>query len=132
MNLLIPIFFAAAIFFNMSDSKDSVDQYDNESMKPIFTFGIIADVQYADIDPVGTRYYRSSLPKLRESLSSFKNDSADFIINLGDLIDRDFVSFKKVLDIIDSSGIRTYHVSGNHDYAVDSELKKQIPVPTMR
>jgi manganese-dependent ADP-ribose/CDP-alcohol diphosphatase len=128
MNLLIPIFFAATIFFNMSDNKDFADQDIDKSVKPLYTFGIIADAQYADVDPAGTRYYRSSLSKLRESVKSFRNDSVDFLLNLGDLIDKDFASFKKVLDIIDSSGIKTYHVTGNHDYSVDSGLKKQIPV----
>jgi manganese-dependent ADP-ribose/CDP-alcohol diphosphatase len=96
--------------------------------KPLFTFGIIADVQYADYDPAGTRFYRYSLAKLRESLNTFRHDSADFIINLGDLIDRDYSSYKPVLKIIDSSGLKTFHVTGNHDYAVEPGLKASIPV----
>jgi len=109
---------------NDSGGTESVDQ----SQKPLFSFGIIADVQYANSDPVNTRFYRSSLGKLRNSLSTLKEDSADFIINLGDLIDRDYISYKPVFDIIDSSGVKVYHIAGNHDYSVDPRLKKRLPV----
>jgi len=100
----------------------------NQSQEPLFTFGIMADIQYCDCDPVGTRFYRSSLVKLKEALNSFKEESTDFIINLGDIIDRDYVSYKPVLDIIDSSGLKIYHVTGNHDYTVDARFKNRLPV----
>jgi manganese-dependent ADP-ribose/CDP-alcohol diphosphatase len=129
MKLLIASYIAIIIIFNMPDKNDqAVLQSTDQSKKPLFSFGIIADVQYADYDPVGTRFYRSSLKKLREAVASFRNDSADFIINLGDLIDKDYRSYKPVLDIIDSSRLKTYHVSGNHDYSVDPRYKRQLPV----
>jgi manganese-dependent ADP-ribose/CDP-alcohol diphosphatase len=129
MKLLIASFFTTIIIFNMPDKNDSGGlQFVNQSQKPLFTFGIIADVQYCEYDPAGTRFYRSSLVKLRKAVASLKEDSADFIINLGDLIDRDYGSFKPVLDIIDSSGLKTYHVTGNHDYSVDPRFKKRLPV----
>jgi len=129
MNLFFASFIATIILFNMPDKKDSgALQSINQSQKPQFSFGIIADVQYADYDPVGTRFYRSSLVKLREAVTSFKEASADFIINLGDMIERDYKSYKPVLDIIDSSGLKTYHVAGNHDYSVDPRFKIQLPV----
>jgi len=46
----------------------------DKAQKPLFRFGIIADVQYCPSEPEGTRYYRNSLPKLREALSYFKTD----------------------------------------------------------
>jgi len=129
MKLLIASFFATIIFFNMPVKNDSGGlQSINQSQKPLFSFGIIADVQYADNDPAGTRFYRSSLKKLREALTTFKEDSVDFIINLGDMIDQDYGSYKPILRIIDSSGLKTYHVSGNHDYSVAPRFKKRIPV----
>jgi manganese-dependent ADP-ribose/CDP-alcohol diphosphatase len=129
MKLLIASYIAIIIIFNMPDKNDqAVLKSTDQSKKPLFSFGIIADVQYADYDPVGTRFYRSSLKKLREAVASFRNDSADFIINLGDLIDKDYRSYKPVLDIIDSSRLKTYHVSGNHDYSVDPRYKRQLPV----
>jgi len=129
MKLLIAFLFSTIIYFNMVDRKDpGALQSINQSQKPFFSFGMIADVQYADYDPVGTRFYRSSLGKLREAVTSLKEDSVDFIINLGDIIDRDYGSYKPVLDIIDSSGLKTYHVTGNHEYSVDTRFKKRLPV----
>ncbi len=97
---------------------------------PLFSFGVISDVQYADYDAAGSRFYRSSTGKLREAMKDLKSDSVSFVINLGDLIDRDFKSYKPMLDIIDSSGLKVYHVAGNHDYSVASRFRKNIPVLT--
>lgn len=95
--------------------------------KPLFTFGVIADVQYADAEPAGTRYYRSSLTKLKEALSDFRNDSVDFVITLGDLIDRDYISFKKIFGILDSSGLKLCHIAGNHDYTINQKHGNDLP-----
>lgn len=103
---------------------------DGKETKPLFTFGIIADAQYADCNPAGERYYRLSLKKLNEALNSFRKDSVNFIINLGDIIDRDYESYKPVLNEINSSGIRTYHITGNHDYSVDPRFLRRLPVFT--
>jgi len=129
MNRLIAFSFAIIILFNMPSKNDSVGlQLNNQGQKPLFSFGIIADVQYSDYEPAGTRFYRSSLSKLREAVTVFKEDSVGFIINLGDLIDKDFESYKPVMNIIDSSGLKTFHVTGNHDYSVDPRFKKRLPV----
>jgi manganese-dependent ADP-ribose/CDP-alcohol diphosphatase len=128
MKIIIAFAFAMTIL-SMTDKTDSANIYDgSQGQKPLFSIGIIADVQYADYVSAGTRYYRSSPGKLREAVKTFKKDSVDFIVNLGDLIDKDFGSFKPILNIIDSSGIKTFHVTGNHDYSVDPRLKKRIPV----
>jgi hypothetical protein len=96
-----------------------------ENQEPLFTFGIISDVQYCDCDNSNTRVYRNSLLKLTDALPVIAEYSPDFILNLGDLIDRDFNSVKPVLDIIDDSGIDTYHCLGNHDYSVaGGDIKK--------
>lgn len=125
MKLLTSSIFAL-IFFTMPElDKDAKSL----AQKPLFSFGVIADVQYCDCEPEGTRYYRMSALKLRDAMNTMKEDSVDFLINLGDLIDRDYSSFKPVLDIIDSSGIKTYHLTGNHDYSVDPRLKKRLPLP---
>jgi predicted phosphodiesterase len=120
MKLLIASLFATIISVNMSA----------QSQIPLFSFGVISDVQYSDYDAAGTRFYRSSGEKLRESLKALKSDSVSFVINLGDLIDRDFSSYKPMMEIIDSSGLKMYHIAGNHDYSVASRLRKNIPVLT--
>ena len=102
---------------------------ETSGQKPIFSFGIISDVQYCDCEPAGSRFYRLSADRLREAVNSFRNNSVDFIVNLGDLIDRDYESFKPVLEILDSSGLKVYHVKGNHDYSVNDRYKRHLPLP---
>jgi predicted MPP superfamily phosphohydrolase len=127
MKLIFALSFAAFIILNMSAKQDKAS-VPSGNQKPLITFGIIADVQYSDYIPAGTRFYRSSLSKLRESMKILNENSVDFIINLGDLIDKDYNSYKTVLDIIDSSRLKTYHVAGNHDYAIDRRYKKRLPI----
>jgi manganese-dependent ADP-ribose/CDP-alcohol diphosphatase len=114
----------------MPDRINSGEIITGNQQKPLFSFGIVSDAQYADYEQTGTRFYRSSATKLREAMASLKKDSASFVINLGDVIDRDYSSYKPVMDIIDSSGVKVYHVVGNHDYSVDNRMKKRIPVLT--
>jgi len=95
--------------------------------KPILTFGIVTDIHYCNENPSGTRFYRSSLAKLREALTSFRTNKTDFAVNLGDLIDKDFESYLPVMHILDSSQLKIYHVAGNHDYWVDHKFIKNIP-----
>lgn len=131
MKLLIASFFASIIHICMLDNNNQIAiKTSNKIQKPLFSFGIVADIQYCDCEPIGTRYYRSSPEKLREAMTKLKADSVSFVINLGDLIDRDFGSYKNVLDIMDSSGMKIYHVAGNHDYSVNPQLKKKLPVLT--
>jgi hypothetical protein len=125
MNSLITLIIASI----MSLVPESVKSGAEQSQKPLFSFGIITDVQYCDCDPEGTRFYRNSPPKLRIAVNSLRLDSADFLVNLGDLINSGNNSFKTVLDIIDSSGLKTFHCTGNHDYSVETRFKKRLPVP---
>jgi manganese-dependent ADP-ribose/CDP-alcohol diphosphatase len=130
MNLILPFFLASVISVNMTGSKTNENiQPPDQSQKPLISFGIITDVHYCDCQPEGTRFYNKSLPKLRDALNSLKSDSVDFLMNLGDLIDRDITSFKQVLQCIDSSGIKTYHCLGNHDFSVESKYKRRLPIP---
>lgn len=117
--ILLPM----TLFANRGDREPG-----NQSRGPMLSFGIITDVQYCNCDPEGTRFYRMSTEKLREAMNSLKADSVKFVINLGDLIDRDYASFRSVLGIIDSSGLKTYHLTGNHDYSVEDKFKKHLPV----
>ncbi|MFO7575450.1 MAG: metallophosphoesterase [Bacteroidales bacterium] len=96
------------------------------SQEPLFSFGIIADVQYCDCEPFNTRFYQNSMEKLAEALDQIAYHSPEFIINLGDLIDRDFVSFDRVIEMIEQSGIKTYHCLGNHDFSVASRDRRKV------
>ncbi len=122
------------ILFDITDNnhhpiKDPHDRnQDSAEQKPLFSLGIIADVQYADIKSAGNRYYSASLGKLEKAVSVFMKDSVDLIINLGDLIEKNYDSYKPVLNILYSSGIKTCHITGNHDYSVDSLKRDCLPV----
>ncbi|XP_059180077.1 manganese-dependent ADP-ribose/CDP-alcohol diphosphatase [Centropristis striata] len=98
---------------------------------PLFTFGVIADIQYADMDDglnytrTRRRYYRSSLQLLRNAQESWSESAVrpDFILQLGDVID----GFNKARDASDraldavlrefsSSPVEVHHVWGNHEF----------------
>jgi len=136
MRLLFAFSLATILFFDMPDKRypgvpDSyIIKQKSTDQKPLFRFGIIADVQYADCNPAGNRYFRSSTEKLENAISVFRENSVDFIINLGDLIERDYKSYKPVLKILNSSGIKTYNLTGNHDYSVDTRYLTHLPLFT--
>jgi manganese-dependent ADP-ribose/CDP-alcohol diphosphatase len=121
--VLIPV-----ILLHMSLVTDStISDIGKQNQKPLFSFGLIADIQYSDQEPDGTRFYRSSLKKLRDAVDELRKDSVDFVITLGDMIDKDYISYEPVLKILESSGLKLYHVTGNHDYSVDPGYKKKLP-----
>ncbi len=89
---------------------------DTPAGMPELSFGVVADAQYCDCEPHGTRYYRESVHKLEEAILDFNAADLDFVIQLGDLIDRDAASFETVLPIYRKSETPVYHVPGNHDF----------------
>jgi alkaline phosphatase len=58
-----------------------------EKARPVLKIGLVTDVHYADLGPRMDRFYRQSTTKLRESIDHFNKIQADFIVELGDLID---------------------------------------------
>lgn len=84
------------------------------------SFGIVTDSHYAD-KPGGGRVYRESLAKMTECVNLMNEKKVDFLVELGDFIDKgDGVEASlKHLDAIETiytkfEGAR-YHVLGNHD-----------------
>ena len=64
-------------------------------------FGVFADCQFCDCQTAGTRFYRNSPAKLNDCISEFnKNENLEFIVGLGDFIDRDFASFATVNSVL--------------------------------
>lgn len=129
MRILILSLLISILFQNKPGISTMYEPSSQQSIAPLFTFGLLADVQYADCESTGTRFYRNSLVKLKNSVDTFKKYSVSFIVNLGDLIDRDFKSYQPVMDILNTSGLRVYHCTGNHDYNVESDYRDKIPVP---
>jgi manganese-dependent ADP-ribose/CDP-alcohol diphosphatase len=95
--------------------------------KPLLRFGLMADAQYADLDPLGTRYYRASIGKLSQAIGHFNGQELDFCVHLGDLIDKQWSSFDAVLKPVGESRHRIYQLLGNHDFAVLDAEKPEVP-----
>jgi manganese-dependent ADP-ribose/CDP-alcohol diphosphatase len=94
--------------------------------RPILSFGLITDVQYADEDPVGERHFRASEGKLKSAVAWLAQQDLPFTLHLGDLVDRDFQSFGRILPLLDGLGHPTYHLLGNHDYSVADGEKARV------
>lgn len=104
--------------------------------KPVITFGVVADIQYADRDSRGGRHYRESLGKLEKCVADWNERSLDFAISLGDIIDgnetpestrRDFDS---VLEEFAALRAESYHVLGNHCLALGRQnLLRDLILP---
>lgn len=92
----------------------------------LFSFGAVADVQYADAETHGKRNYRASLGRLEKCLSIFNEHDLKFVVHLGDVIDRDFKSFEKPLAIFKQSKAQIYYVIGNHEFVIADSVKKKV------
>jgi 3',5'-cyclic AMP phosphodiesterase CpdA len=94
----------------------------------ISRFGVIADPQYADLEPnTGLdRHFRNSLGKLAEAIATFEGEDLSFVMTLGDLIDRDFASFDAPLEIYGRSRHECLFLPGNHDFLVAPEKIAQV------
>jgi len=98
--------------------------------KPLFSFGVISDIQYAN-KPVTlgrNRYEKDAINKLHHSLhhwSKYHTSAQPLkcVVNLGDIIDahqgpnaaeKDQADLQRVLRAFDTLPIPQYHVLGNH------------------
>lgn len=94
--------------------------------KPVLSFGLMTDVQYADVEPEGERHFRESIPKLKTAVEWLAKKNLPFTLHLGDLIDRDFKSFATVMPLFNGLGHQVRHLLGNHDYSVTDEEKARL------
>jgi manganese-dependent ADP-ribose/CDP-alcohol diphosphatase len=94
--------------------------------KPFFSFGLMTDVQYADRDNSGTRYYRNSLGKLKEAVQIFNKEKVAFVLHLGDLINDNLKSFDTILAVTQKLEMPLYLVPGNHEFGVDPGEKGKV------
>jgi 3',5'-cyclic AMP phosphodiesterase CpdA len=95
----------------------------NETEKPILRFGIVADPQYADIAPneALNRHYARSPAKLAEAIAVFNATDLDFVMTLGDIIDRGWNSFDDMMPVYETLRHKALFLLGNHDFAVAPE-----------
>ena len=94
---------------------------------PEHSFGAIADCQYCDIKENGVRKYSLSKDKLSKCVADFNKMNLEYVVHLGDFIDRDFKSFDVMNPIFNKLQAPKYHVLGNHDFSVKDSLKKDVP-----
>jgi hypothetical protein len=86
--------------------------------EPLFQFGVIADVQYADKADAGTRHYRASLGILERAVATLNVEDLAFVVNLGDIIDgngtRSEAELTRILRVLTQLNVPVRHVVGNH------------------
>lgn len=100
----------------------------NNNTNAQLRLGVFADCQYCDCKPMGSRFYRSSPEKLSECITHFnREENLEFVVGLGDLIDRDFSSFDTLQPILDQSVHEIYNIPGNHDFEVEEEKLAKVP-----
>lgn len=105
----------------------------NVASKPLITFGIVSDIQYADFDngtdfsKTSERYFRNSLNLVKKAIEDWKCSHCplSFVIQLGDLIDgrnkrmgskeESKKALDTVLGIFQNLQVPVYHVLGNHE-----------------
>lgn len=97
-----------------------------QGKQPLFSFGVITDVQYADI-PDGRsfhgvpRFYRNSIRILQNAIQKWNaHQNLSFALHLGDIVDgrcpkdQSLSAVKKVVKEFDKFNGRVYHMIGNH------------------
>lgn len=103
-----------------------------DSEEKLFSFGIIADVQWADKDKKWNMHYREALGKLRECVDTLNKKDLLFTIQVGDIIDgRNSVKetqteLNKVIEIYNKLNMPHYSVIGNHDLIAKKEYLMKI------
>lgn len=98
------------------------------SQEPILRFGVIADPQYADLaaNRALDRHFRQSLAKLSQAIGTFEGEDLDFIVTLGDLVDRGWENFEAPLEIYRRSRHECLFLPGNHDFLVEPERIAEV------
>ncbi len=94
---------------------DAVQPPENEDSF-LFSIGLITDPQYCDCDPDGAKTFRSALYKLSVAIDSMNKFRVDFIMNLGDMIDRHYRNYDSVYQFYQGLTMPWHNVLGNHEF----------------
>ncbi|OWF51856.1 manganese-dependent ADP-ribose/CDP-alcohol diphosphatase-like [Mizuhopecten yessoensis] len=113
----------------------------SSSSDPLCTFGIIADVQYGDLEEkynfhkTRLRNYRKSLDLLERAVTNWTADGVDCVLQLGDIIDgfnkpqkASESALSSVIDVLNVFPGPVYHTWGNHELCnfTQEELMKSV------
>ncbi|XP_040856908.1 manganese-dependent ADP-ribose/CDP-alcohol diphosphatase [Ochotona curzoniae] len=97
----------------------------------LFSFGVIADIQYANLEDGYNfqgnrrRYYRQSLLHLQDAIQEWNNEhvSPSCVLQLGDVIDgynaqyrTSEKSLELVMNIFETLKVPVHHTWGNHEF----------------
>lgn len=86
--------------------------------QPLFRFGLVADIQYADKPTVGRRAYAESLAKLEACADDMNRRRVAFVVHLGDIIDgrdnKTITDLDRAIRSFRKFGAQVRHVIGNH------------------
>ncbi len=88
------------------------------AQRPQFSFGVVADIQYADKDAAGPRQYRDSIRKVNHWQNSLFRERLDFVVHLGDLIDEGLENLPHAFDAFRGLNPNARLVLGNHDFTI--------------
>jgi manganese-dependent ADP-ribose/CDP-alcohol diphosphatase len=83
---------------------------------PLLKIGLISDPQYCDCDAGPTRFYRESLHKLPAAIDTMNSHNVDFVMNLGDMIDRYPQSYDSMVPLYNKLLMPGYNLLGNHEF----------------
>jgi predicted MPP superfamily phosphohydrolase len=84
---------------------------------PVMQIGLISDPQYCDCNNTTSRYYRETPAKLLKAVDTLNRLKVDFVMNLGDMIDRFPQSYDVMLPLFDSLSMPVYKLFGNHEFS---------------
>ncbi len=91
-------------------------------MRKSFSFGVLADVQYAESDCRDGMDMRGSIAKLADCVAEFNTRDLEFVIQLGDFVNGNEdaeaaeAELARVLEIFGRLKADSCHVLGNHDF----------------
>lgn len=121
-----PLLFIQLMLFVIAGCVSPASTGRSDHNLPLFSFGIVADAQYADKDPSGLRHYRASLDNLGAAAKKFNGTDLSFVVHLGDIIDESFSSYDDILPVYDQILAPHYIILGNHEFSVEASQKSEV------
>ena len=95
-------------------------------------FGVVSDIQYADLDGQGPRDYRGSLQRLEGCVETLNRQPLDFVIQLGDIINgypsnrvAAAADVGRVLAVFNRLDAPRYHAVGNHCLSAGADAVRE-------
>ena len=75
----------------------------------MISFGVIADIQYADKEASGSREYRNTLRNLASCIADLNGRKPAFTVQLGDFVDGDGADMPKVSALFGTLRMPIHH-----------------------